>query len=299
MLRSLFVLSIALGLGVPPASAAANRSPVSLGKSSKWEMRYDEDSCTLAAQFGANNDSVLLVLNRYDPGDGFDLRLYGKALRFGGGIKMPIEVAFGAQPLLRMGAISATATDAAKTPAVIISGARLDGWTFPEGKYDPSIQPPAVTPQQEATVTSITFKRPGAGPIQLQTGSMAGPMQAMRKCTDDLLRHWGFDPAVQGSLSRRVQPASDPGKWLRSGDYPNGALWNGENGLVRFRLDVEADGSVSNCRILFRTNPDSFADLSCKLLRERARLTPALDSGGKPVRSYYLSQVRWVAGSDW
>ena len=124
-------------------------------------------------------------------------------------------------------------------------------------------------------------------------------MQAMRACPDDLLRHWGFDPAVQGALSRRVQPMGNPGNWLRSGDYPAGALWNGHNGLVRFRLDVEADGSVSNCRILFRTNPDSFADLSCKLLRERARFSPGLDKAGQPVKSYYLGRVRWEAGSGW
>lgn len=297
MLRSLALVTAAFTLAASPL-AAAEKPPTSLAKTTKWEMRYDDDSCTLATRFGADQDSVLLVFNRYDPGDGFDFRLYGRPLRFNGGLSMPIDVAFGAQPLQRFEAVSAMATDAAKTPAVIISGARLDGWTYPKGRYDPAIRPPAVTPQQEAAVTSITFKRPGAGPIQLQTGSMAAPMQAMRDCTDNLLRHWGFDPAVQRALSRRAQPTGNPSNWLRSGDYPTGALWSGENGLVRFRLDVEADGSVSNCRILFRTNPDSFADLSCKLLRERARLSPALDSAGKPVKSYYLSQVRWIAASD-
>ena len=298
MLRSLALAAAAFAFVASPL-AAAEKLPMSLAKTSKWEMQYNDDSCTLSAQFGTGKDSVLVVFNRYDPGDGFDFRLYGRALRHNGGLRMPIELAFGAKPLQRFEALSAKATNAAKTPAVLISSARLDGWTFPKGQYDPALRPPTVTPEQEAAITSITFKRPGTGPIQLQTGSMAAPMQAMRNCTDDLLRHWGFDPAVQGALSRRVQPASNPGNWLRSGDYPTGALWSGENGLVRFRLDVEADGSVSNCRILFRTNPDSFADLSCKLLRDRARLSPALDSRGKPVKSYYRSQVRWVAGSDW
>lgn len=298
MLRSLALATIAFSLTASPV-LAAEKAPISLAKTSKWEMRYDDDSCTLAAQFGADKDSVLLVLNRYDPGDGFDLRLYGRALRYGGGLRMPLELAFGSLPFQRFEGVAATATDAAKTPTVIVSGVRLDGWTYPKGQYNHTIRPPAVTPQREAVVTSITFKRPGAGPVLLQTGSMAGPMKAMRTCTDDLLRHWGFDPVVQGALSRRVQPTSNPGNWLRSGDYPTGALWSGENGLVRFRLDIEPDGAVANCRILFRTNPDSFADLSCKLLRDRARFLPALDSGGKPVKSYYLGQVRWVAGSGW
>jgi TonB family protein len=300
MLRQVLYYSaaatIALALTVPQV-AAATKSPVVLPKASKWEMRYDDDSCTLAARFGTDKNGVLLVFNRYDPGDGFDLRLYGQALRYGGGLRMPIELAFGLQSPQRFEAVAATASDSTKTPTALISGARLDGWTFPKGQYDPALRPPAVTPGQEAAITSITFKRPGAAPVQLQTGSMAPPMKAMRTCTDDLLRHWGFDPAVQGALTRRAQPTGNPGNWLRSSDYPSGALWNGENGLVRFRLDVEPDGSVSNCRILFRTNPDSFADLSCKLLRERAKFSPALDSGGKPVKSYYLSQIRWQAGA--
>ncbi len=70
------------------------------------------------------------------------------------------------------------------------------------------------------------------------------------------------------------------------------------NGYVRFRLDVDETGNVAGCRVLYRTNPDEFADLSCKLISKRAKFAPALDAKGKPVKSYYISQIRWQSG-EW
>ena len=69
-------------------------------------------------------------------------------------------------------------------------------------------------------------------------------------------------------------------------------------GIVRFRLDVDPTGAPAGCRVLYRTNPDDFADLSCRLLMKRARFNPALDAAGKPVKSYYINNIRWVMG-DW
>lgn len=278
-----------------PVVAAPPQANV-LKRMSKWEMKYDEDACTLAAVFGEGQDDVLMVMTRTSPGDGFELKLFGKPLRYGA-IAMPIEVAFGSQPPVRFEGVSATTNTADKTPTVIISGMRLDGWRYPKQHFDPAIKAPVITSEQEAAITTITIRPVGKNAFQLATGAMGGPMKAMRTCTDDLLRHWGFDPAVQASLSRAATPTKDPGNWLLSKDFPANALNKGENGLVRFRLDIEPNGTVSDCRILYRTNPDSFADLSCKLIKERARFTPALDSNGSPVKSFYISQVRWQSGA--
>ena len=64
--------------------------------------------------------------------------------------------------------------------------------------------------------------------------------------------------------------------------------------MVRFRLDVDPSGKPSGCRVLYRTNPDEFADLSCQLLLKRARFAPALDIANKPVKTFYINEVRWL-----
>lgn len=290
-----FFLSAALAM--PGVAAAKASAPISLAKTSKWEINYDEDSCHLAAQFGSGKEAATLFMIRRSPSDWLELQLFGKMLDYGG-IEMPMEIAFGGQavPFKRVG-ISVKSTGAGKQPGVIVEGMRVDGWQFPAKSTTP-VQMPKLTEEAEKAVSSVTFKAPGQKPYRLETGSLGAPMAAMRTCTEDLLVHWGFDPKVQAALTKSAAPASNPGGWLRSSDFPPAALNNGHNGLVRFRLDVEPSGEVSRCRILYRTNPDDFADLSCKLLMSRAKMTAALDSGGKPVRSFYIGQVKWMAG-EW
>ena len=104
-----------------------------------------------------------------------------------------------------------------------------------------------------------------------------------------------FGPGLpeQARLSQPPKPLGVISDWITSADFPKKALNQGSSGLVQFRLDIDETGKVSGCRILYRTNPDDFADLSCKLLTQRAKFSPALDSAGKAVRSFYVSKIRW------
>lgn len=300
MLRSLALASTAIAIIASPV-AAAQKPPILLAKTSKWEMQYNDDSCSLIAKFSEGDSEVLMVLTRTAPTDWFEMKLYGKMLRHGA-IALPIDVAFGDQPLVKYQGMHATTTSTNKsrtgeTHTAIVPSLRIDGWKFPT-KPTADLSVPAISAQQEQLVKSISFKMPGAKVYRLQTESLGPPFAAMRACPDDLLRHWGYDPAVQATLSRSAIPTENPGRWIRSSDFPSKPLSQGMNGYVRFRLDVDETGKVAGCRVLYRTNPDEFADLSCQLITKRAKFTPALDARGKPVKSYYINQIRWQSG-EW
>lgn len=283
-----------LGLCISPNMAvAAEKAPVSLARTTKWEMRYDDDSCSLLAQFAGAKDAATLAITKVSPGDWFEMRIYGKMLTYGT-LEMPIEVAFGNGAPIRRNALSATGGGDAKLPAAIISGLRLDGWE-PDRNAAANAPVPMVSTEQEKAIRSITFKPPGKGRYRLETGSLGAPLAAMRTCTDNLVKSWGYDPAVQASLKRPATPTSNPASWLGSNDFPTKALMEGMNGYVKFRLDVDPEGNVSGCRILYRTNPDQFADTSCRLLSKRAKFVPALDAAGRPVKSYFMSAIKWVS----
>ncbi len=272
---------------------AKDQPVISLPRMSKWEMNYDVDSCHLAARFGSGEQNVILRITRDEPGDWFDLQLYSKMLA-SNEITVPIEVTFGAQgKLVRRTALSLTMSGPEKTPVLRMSASRVDGW-----EYQQPGTAPVITPGSEAAVTEITFKPRGGKRYRLETGSLGAPLAAMRKCTADMVTSWGYDPAVQAQLSSRPMPVKSPATWLHSGDFPVKALLAGHNGLIRFRLDVDELGHPVGCTVLYRTNPDEFADLSCKLLLKRAQFTAALDAQGKPVKSFYINSIRWVAG-DW
>lgn len=146
-------------------------------------------------------------------------------------------------------------------------------------------------------VKGVTVDIQGKRPFRLEFGSLGKPFEQMRHCMDTLLESWGYDPKVQAELLRPASAITPPSRWLSPSDYPLGALRMGHNGIVQFRLDVDAEGKVGGCHVLARTSPDDFADATCRAVTRRAKLQPALDAEGKPVRSFYVQKVIWQVGN--
>ena len=284
---------LAAAVILPVPALAAEKSPVSLPRTTKWEMRYNDDSCQLLAGFGTGDDHVIMSLVREQPGDPLTMELYGKPLQYSG-ISMQMELVLGeGAPVSKINGVALKTSGKDSLPVVRL-GLRIDGWS--DFKHPETM--PKITPEREAAVTQIGFRKPAGKRYVLQTGSMGSVLAAMRNCTTDLVKFWGYDPAIEASLSKPATPVDSPANWLHDSDYPNMAWINGHNGIVRFRLDVGVDGMPAGCRVLYRTNPDEFADLTCALISKRARFTPALDAKGTPVKSFYINNVRWVMG-DW
>lgn len=287
----IFSVSMIACLGMVPANSA--KAPVTYARVGAWEVNYDVDSCHLFGRFGVGEQSIVAKFTREQPDNQFSLTLYGKPLRVIDA-HADVAVTFGSEglPLKRSAMAGRTGTED-KRPLLIIDRLRLDGFDV-LSKDAPAA--PDIKAEYEATVKSILIKLPLGKDVRLETGSLGAPFKALRACTSDLVKSWGYDPDVQAKLREAAHPTEHPGKWFQSGDYPTSSIWNGHNGLVAFRLNVDEAGKVEGCRVLYRTNPDDFADLTCKILMKRARMAPALDAAGKPVRSFYVNKVRWRAG---
>lgn len=274
--------------------AASEAPATSLAHIGKWEINYDVDSCHLYGQFRTGADAVILTISQMQPGDSFEIKLIGQMFK-GSPVETPIQLAFGAgAKMATYQGLSMIAGESKKLAVVSITGLRIDGSIALPGVKQ--LQPEAM-PEIEAMVTSITFKPHGGERYRLETGSMAKPMAALRACTTDLVQTWGYDPQIQAQLSKSATPIGNPGTWLTSVDFPKRSLSQGQSGQVDFRLDVDASGQISGCRVLYRTNPDDFSDLTCKLLQKRAKMMPALDVQGHPVKSYYVNRVVWLTPS--
>ena len=271
-----------------PVRAAVD-SPVELPRTGKWVMNWDADGCSLAATFGDGNSRVLLLFQKFQPGAHFNLTALGQWFR-SNELQNRLRIAFGPGQVLSQ--VTALAGSTGKLPLLDLGNHTLDGREFLP--VAPVVDL-AMTPEQESAISTFDIAWRGTH-RRLNLGSMRAPMEAMRKCTTDLVRTWGLDPEVQGGLTRMATPTDNPGNWLRRHDYPRTLLAAGLSGIVRFRLDVDEAGNVSGCHIQMASRPEEFNDISCRLLAQRARFLPALDRAGKPVKSYFASAIRWLAG---
>ena len=293
------LLLASIAVAASPIQAAKPLVPIPLAHVGPWEVNYDDDSCHLIGAFGSGDDRIIVRFTKFQPSDGFALALIGKPMRTSSASSR-VKLDFGPQvdPQEHDSFNGTMGT----TPAAFLLGLTLidrpklaKAATLADALK--ALEPTNITPEQEALVRDLTILTGNRKSYRLALGSMAAPMRTLRGCTTDLVKHWGLDPTEQASLARRPTPISNPGSWMNSGNYPSAMLRIGGNGMVQFRLDISETGSIAACHIQSRTNPDAFADLSCKLISKRGRFTPALDRNGKPVKSYFVSSVRWTMGS--
>lgn len=277
-------------------TAAISREPLRLAPSTAWVLDYAEDSCRLARKFGEGDQSIVLAMDRFEPGEYFRLSLSGHPLKRARS-RRNATLRFGpAEPEQKVefytghvGALpSMIFTSAVRIAPMTEEEEELRKRTRDLGPLD-LLDPVTLDPQRAEAVEYFHFRAPGVSPLILETGSLAKPFAAFSKCMDELLTHWGIDVEKHRSLTRRATPANDD--WLRDSDYPRKAVYKGEQAIVHFRLIVDPQGQVNECQIQLSTEGEEFQKTVCDSIKQRARFEPALDAEGNPIKSYYVSKV--------
>jgi protein TonB len=100
---------------------------------------------------------------------------------------------------------------------------------------------------------------------------------------------------------RRIEPARAKGNLpalFSTDDYPASALRNEEAGTTTVRLDIGPDGRVSACTITGSSGSSALDSATCRILRSRARFSPATDSSGAKVSDSMTQRIRWQIPAD-
>jgi hypothetical protein len=146
----------------------------------------------------------------------------------------------------------------------------------------------------ETEAEGLLIERAFNKPLLLRTGSLRAPMNAMRTCLDELYSHWGIDVQAHKTLSRPAIPL-DYARIVReiTETYPASMLWGGNQGSLRVRLDVAADGKPIGCHMQVQYNEEAFERVACEKLMRYALFDPALDKDGRPIASFYLVTIQY------
>lgn len=283
-----------------PATAAAEE-PLRLPPSSTWHLDYAEDSCRLARRFGEGDRSILLAMDRFEPGDQFRLTLIGRPLR---------RARAGRDATLRFGPAELEqseefleATTGDRPTMIFRRELRIAPLTESERQRMRTLEErgefhlfelPPVDPSRERAVEYLQVEAPGISPIVLETGSLGVAFDGFRQCIDELLTHWGIDVEKHRSRTRKAFPTRPLASLISYWDYPDRALARREQAMVHFRLIVDAQGGVSGCHVQRATQGDeAFRQAVCDTFTRRARFEPALDAEGNPMASYYVGTVHF------
>jgi protein TonB len=101
-------------------------------------------------------------------------------------------------------------------------------------------------------------------------------------------------PAPIAEPATGAIPRANLSDYISDADYPASALRAREQGIVGFRLIVAADGRVANCTITATSGSWALDSATCRILRSRARFTPARDRNGYPAMDIIDDRVTWV-----
>lgn len=284
---------IAYALGIVGSLSSLQvqaKPPVMLEPSSKWHVVYDDDNCRLARVFGEGEAKVFLSFDQTSPLSKLRPTIFGPPVKPLIGSTTGISAAFGeSEKLVPVGRALPGTTGSDKQPSLILNPLDLLNRTS-DGD---TIDLPLPTSEQLDAIKHFKLAR-GGRMLVLHMGPMSKALAALSTCTADLVKSWGLDPAQQATLSQRPKPTESPGVWIRSADYPTSALRGGKSASIAFRLTIDATGKPSSCKIQKATDSPEFIKHTCDLLMRRARFSPALDSQGAPVPSYYVNSVNWI-----
>lgn len=264
-----------------------------------WAADYGDDYCRLARTFTDGTSDVSLALDRVEPGlltrmivAGDTIKVYRSATTLGYHY-LPSGDSRQTQ-LLR-------SSMADGTPFLIVYPAMLAPTPKPPAPGTPPGPPPGYDRQAEQdfahNVTGVALTEGTADPIEIDTGDLKPAIAALQACTDDLAHSWGIDVDKQKSATRVVFPDSDTSKWLPAGTIGFGDFGKLSGGTNQLRLMVDAAGKPTKCDVLYPTLDAGVNDKICKALLANAHFMPALDSGGQPFASYYVTSPLFLFGA--
>lgn len=282
-----------------PQSANAAKPPQVYSPSTPWNLDYAADSCVLRRRFGGEKHAILLEMRQFQPGDAIQLTVASEFVK-------PREAA-----ALKTRFLPDEKPRAIDFPLILefpgkLIAARWGDSLYSDEKADSTVEELAGQPwkqrdeatykAREGAISGLEIGGVFSPPIIFQTGEMHRPMTGMRKCLDELVTHWGIDAAAQKSLTRRARPA-DRMAWTRliQAKYPSAMLNAGRSGRVLVRMIVGADGKPTSCNVQSIVEDVSFGQTACTGMMKVARFDPALDAAGKPIASYFHTNIIYKA----
>ncbi len=105
-------------------------------------------------------------------------------------------------------------------------------------------------------------------------------------------------PVAPAFTAQPPRPSNGPLGWVTNNDYPQRALQRGWEGDLTYALEIGTDGRVDDCRIVNSSGRSVLDETACRMISQRARFDPAIDSSGEAIAGIYRGAVSWMIPED-
>ena len=293
VIAQLSALAFAL-VSASPSLAADSDQPLVLEPSSNWNLDYGEEDCRLGRSFGEGEDKVILIFAKYAPGTDMEIMLTGRGLS----ADRARDFSYRFDPQQEVEVDRPLFGDTPDDGTIWqFSGGLLAAEDFDadDGLETEKQKTKSLEEDIAKKVESFTVQIGRKTPITLRTGKLSGAIAAMDVCLDNLVTSWGYDTADLATIATWPKPKGSITSWFNYRDYPGEALRKDLSGAVRFRLAIDATGSLTDCVIQSSYSDPSFPEKVCSEFLRKAKFEPARNAAGEGVASYWNNTVVFLS----
>ena len=256
---------------IASTSFAAPRTPTG-----KWIVDFANDECFLDREYGTAERPLFLAIRRFPMDDDLTIQIFthdtGTSVLNG-----DAKVTFGAGESANTKFLSyrVAKTELRKWIIHVERGALLIG--------------PALRSENISVRAGHDLDEDFAVP------DLANALRLLDQCDLNLGKSWGISVEQQQRL--KLPATSIRHDYLTSADYPEKELRTPASGRSQVRLTIDETGKPVDCVAMKSIDSPAFAATTCRILLERAAFHPAMDVGGKPMRSVVVYTVDWLVAS--
>lgn len=268
------LVGTAVGAAVIGTALPAGAAPLAEAKpTASWQVDFGDQRCVALRSFEVDGRPVVMAIEPNPDGSGSRV-----LFRLSEGIGQPV-----------VGFERATFS---------INGKKVsDGISLWPGERQGQLLMTGAREDEEGAIRLAEIKEVSLDSPQLKarmalTG-MARVAGLLERCNGGLLASWGFAEADQARLANWPKLAQPISRIFSYQDYPRESLREGQQGEVRARVSVGADGKPQGCAVRYGSGWPSLDQATCRLLLERARFEPARDKAGQPMAAPSFHTVRW------
>ncbi|MBX7458810.1 energy transducer TonB [Qipengyuania sp. 1NDH17] len=279
-------------MAVPATQASAEEFKSSkYAPQGQWRLNTSGDGCTIIRDFASGENRLKFTIQQVHPGAIMQFGIFGDEVE-----KPRKEINAGFLPADSLGKYDMWA----RAGVGGLDGFVVAGFPFPT-LANKAQQQDGFEEARQAYLARIekseTYFVHGLAdvPLELETGAMREPFEALEECNKQKLIAMGITDEV--ALARKSGPKPlDMQVWAKKlqENYPAKAARSAWDGVVNMRLVIGANGRVEHCHVITQMTAKVLRDAACNGMVEHARYTPAKDADGNSLRSLVLTAIRFT-----